>query len=47
MKLIKLKNDKIEKQFFEIHKSALDNVNVTIFKVQSFIILILKVGKLR
>ena len=34
------------KIFFEIHKSALDSVNLTTFKVQNLIILILKVGKL-
>ena len=32
--------------FFEIHRSALDSVDVTIFKVQNSIILILKIGKL-
>ena len=32
--------------FFEIHKSALDSVDVTIFKVQILIISILKVEKL-
>ena len=32
--------------FFEIHRSALDSVDVTIFKTQNFIILILKFGKL-
>ena len=33
-----LKKHRIEKYFFEIHKSALDSVNVTTFKVQDLII---------
>ena len=44
--LANLKKHGIEKYFFEIHKSALDSVDVTTFKVQNLIILILKVGKL-
>ena len=32
--LANLKKHRIEKYFLEIHKSALDSVNVTTFKVQ-------------